>query len=326
MKNVDDPKLKKAYEDMIINFGQTPIQLFKQPHPKRNVSKTNFSYGIVMNEKWNVSSTKQMNYPIQSIKIKEDNFNGYTHGYYNEKSNKIIQWNDNGTISVSQNGKVINLMENIHQMGKMIMAFVDNIIVCGGIDGLIYVFDISNGLKQIGILRGHEQSLKSICISHEYSLIISGDTNGVVIVWDLYSMKIIRSFRHGEAINIIRIQEETGEIVTLSNTLLKHWTINGELIQQCTLSEIPTDAFIINVPEWIPNHLLFTGHIDGSLRVWKLDESLCDGVGDCTSHSHQPKLINACSHHSAEVTCIYIPDDLESIYIGYKDGLLQKLN
>jgi len=35
LESVEEPNLRKAYVDQIHEFGQTPTQLFKQPHPAR---------------------------------------------------------------------------------------------------------------------------------------------------------------------------------------------------------------------------------------------------------------------------------------------------
>ena len=34
---IQDPMERKCLEDMINNFGQTPCQLLKEPHPQRSV-------------------------------------------------------------------------------------------------------------------------------------------------------------------------------------------------------------------------------------------------------------------------------------------------
>ncbi|GAB1219303.1 hypothetical protein ENUP19_0020G0023 [Entamoeba nuttalli] len=325
MKNVDDPKLKAAYEDMIINFGQTPIQLFKQPHPKRNTLKTLFTYGILLSDSWNVLMIKNYSYPIKAISVSVQNFNGLASGIPIEKGNKVLNWNEEGTLSIYQNGKVLGVIENVHPPGKIVCSVCGNIVITGGQAGMICVFDCSVSLKQIGRIRGHKVAVTALCISKDYSIIVSGDEMGCISIWDLHSFKIIRSFEHHACITLIKIQHETGEIVTVSDTDFKHWTINGELIQRAELSQVPTDAYFARIPEWIPCHVFITSHKDGSIKVWRLDETLCLGNGSCNTHEHTPKLLKTCSVHSSEITCFTIADDFSAMYVGYADGLIQKL-
>ena len=41
---ITDPIARRATEDMISNFGQTPSQLFKEPHPKRKTQELALDY------------------------------------------------------------------------------------------------------------------------------------------------------------------------------------------------------------------------------------------------------------------------------------------
>ncbi|ELP90591.1 beige protein, putative [Entamoeba invadens IP1] len=325
MKSVVDEKLKKAYEDMIINFGQTPIQIFKQPHPKRTVPKTGFQYGVLLAENWDIVVTKQHNFPVLSFSVIQQNFVGLPSIIPIEKGGKLLTFTEDGTITVTQNGKTYGVIENVSTPGKIVCSVCDSRIVCGTRDGIIIVYETINGLKEIGRMRGHQRAVEAVDICKEYSIIVSGDESGEIIEWDLHTYKIIRSFNHGEKIHLVKTQTETGDIVTLSKTLLKHWTINGDFIQSIQLSNPPTEALIPNIPEWIPGHILLTGHTDGTIDVWRLDESICLGDGDCPTHQHEPKLLKQHHIHEGKVTALSLSDDFTTLYVGYEDGTAVKV-
>jgi hypothetical protein len=42
--SITDPIARRATEDMISNFGQTPSQLFKEPHPNRKTQEQALIY------------------------------------------------------------------------------------------------------------------------------------------------------------------------------------------------------------------------------------------------------------------------------------------
>ena len=47
LDNEKDPKKRRALEAQISNFGQTPRQIFKEPHPKRmNLSEASSLKGV----------------------------------------------------------------------------------------------------------------------------------------------------------------------------------------------------------------------------------------------------------------------------------------
>ena len=49
LDNEKDPKKRRALEAQISNFGQTPRQIFKEPHPKRmNMSEASSLKGLLL--------------------------------------------------------------------------------------------------------------------------------------------------------------------------------------------------------------------------------------------------------------------------------------
>lgn len=46
--SIRDPNERASLEDQILEFGQTPKQLFTQPHPQRKVASTQLCVGMAM--------------------------------------------------------------------------------------------------------------------------------------------------------------------------------------------------------------------------------------------------------------------------------------
>ena len=112
----------------------------------------------------------------------------------------------------------------------------------------------------------------------------------------------------------------------MNNTQMLHWTINGEIIQEEIFNIPVTTCYLANIPEWIEDHILLTGHADGSINVWKLDDPICESKGNCSEHKHLARFLRKGMYHESPVTCIYLPNDYSYVIIGYQDGTIQKLN
>ncbi|KAL7716489.1 Beige/BEACH domain containing protein [Entamoeba marina] len=302
IEKVQDVKMKKAFEDMIINFGQTPIQLFTQPHPKRNVSENVFNHGVLLSDNWNVIASKQTNGVVKAITVNQQDFNSVNAVIV--RNGKSVVCRGDGSVKIVCGGKVGGVIENAHPPGEIVCDLVGDVLVTGGGEATVNVFNISNGIE----------------------FVTTADEKGLIVLWDLYTLKVIRTFKHGDHVLFVSIQNETGEIVSVSKSLLKHWSINAELIQQASFKQHPTAVCLANIPEWVEGHVLITGHQDGSICCWKLDEEQCLGSGDCSTHQHQPCLIKFCLLYECAVSSFLLTDDNTTLFIGYSDGLIQKIN
>ncbi|KAL7715516.1 Beige/BEACH domain containing protein [Entamoeba marina] len=311
IEKVQDVKMKKAFEDMIINFGQTPIQLFTQPHPKRNVSENVFNHGVLLSDNWNVIASKQTNGVVKAITVNQQDFNSVNAVIV--RNGKSVVCRGDGSVKIVCGGKVGGVIENAHPPGEIVCDLVGDVLVTGGGEATVNVFNISNGIEFVSKLRGHKGRITTISIR-------------LIVLWDLYTLKVIRTFKHGDHVLFVSIQNETGEIVSVSKSLLKHWSINAELIQQASFKQHPTAVCLANIPEWVEGHVLITGHQDGSICCWKLDEEQCLGSGDCSTHQHQPCLIKFCLLYECAVSSFLLTDDNTTLFIGYSDGLIQKIN
>jgi hypothetical protein len=73
-----------------------------------------------------------------------------------------------------------------------------------------------------------------------------------------------------EEINHIDINKSSGWISTCTNFNIFLWTINGELLtKKETGSSKITFVTTTYTKVWDENHLVITGHLNGSIKFWK---------------------------------------------------------
>jgi len=107
---------------------------------------------------------------------------------------------------------------------------------------------------------------------------------------------------HELPITLVRVDDKTGEIATVSGVYLNLWTVNGTLLVSKKTSNVPTapitalaasDGF-----DWMENYSAYvTGHEDGSIRVWGWTWD--SGKRDLC-------LRTQLKAHSAAISCLYI--------------------
>jgi hypothetical protein len=106
---------------------------------------------------------------------------------------------------------------------------------------------------------------------------------------------------HEAPITLIRIDDKTGEISTVSGVYLNLWTINGTLLvskKTSTSNATITALAASDGYEWLENYCAYiTGHEDGSIRVWGWTWE--DGKRNLC-------LRTQLKAHSSSITCLYI--------------------
>jgi len=78
----------------------------------------------------------------------------------------------------------------------------EKIFVVGGSDSIVIVYRIEDSIKEIGRLIGHTKPITCVEISVDYSIIVSIDEDGIVAVWDLQGLKILRTMRCDKVSNV----------------------------------------------------------------------------------------------------------------------------
>eukprot|EP01122_Echinamoeba_exundans_P014023 TRINITY_DN6266_c0_g2_i2.p1 TRINITY_DN6266_c0_g2~~TRINITY_DN6266_c0_g2_i2.p1 ORF type:complete len:3498 (+),score=514.91 TRINITY_DN6266_c0_g2_i2:93-10586(+) len=304
---IDDPLQRQGIIDQINNFGQTPSQLFKKPHPRRQTATSLFSPPLFSNYDRIVSSSFRpagttIGSPIGAIiwpstgdkaTILEKRKIAIK---YPGSSSRVVSWGyDDCSIRLLDGDKTIHAVESPRGSAGQITCCSsdDKYVISGAIDGLVHVYTLeTDGKPRLvrrpnGVLAGHRSPITAIAVSHAFSLIVSADRSGTCLMWDLNSLRFVRVLRASALegfdpsaatirFDIIEIKEDSGLIVTAGGTQLSMWSVNGDLLasRSTSLSQ-PITAFASpHGPTWVRDLSVFvTGHKDGSVRVWRLSEA-----------------------------------------------------
>jgi hypothetical protein len=127
-----------------------------------------------------------------------------------------------------------------------------------------------------------------IKLSQVYSLILTADHDGEIILWDLNRLRSMRRILptqlRGKSIIDVAVNNISGEICICTNTSIFLCSINGELLASVDTSSVLSGSSSLakterdisalalsEGPEWMSNNLIFTGHRNGSLGIWRVN-------------------------------------------------------
>ena len=308
---ITDPIQKQATIDQINNFGQTPHQLFKKPHPPRQAQDkdkmTVAMHPRLLHQAPPTSQPAQLGTgrPIAGI-------------YYVSRNDKLLILDENKCIlagklsrylswghidhslricvlQVSTRHRVLHEAVTVHeglhdgQISKVLATDDQQYIITGGEDGLVNVWRgaSKSKFKQLSLARslcGHTAAITALYASSSYSVLISGSSNCQVLVWDLNRLSLTRRLPiHPAPISAVAVNDLTGDIVTAAGVHLFVWAINGDLVAYVRTGDHGADDAITAVAYSCgPDHdeaCIITGHHNGHIRLWSLmipdDPSVC---------------------------------------------------
>jgi len=203
-------------------------------------------------------------------------------------------------------------------------------------------------------LSGHNVPVSCVDVSRDYSIIVSGGSDGRCIIWDLNEGtcvnyldvspriatksakdKLPSSSSTGEEgeededlydpIVCIDIHGVTGEIVACTSKHITVWSVNGQLEASASVdSRQPRAGDILCCAfsnEWIPGRgrVLLTGHQDGTVTVWDMEPVI---------YALEPielpcKNVLSAGEGTAGITALYIPyHDRTKFYAGNAFGIV----
>ncbi|KAH9262136.1 hypothetical protein BASA82_000814 [Batrachochytrium salamandrivorans] len=296
---IADTVEKQATIGIIHNFGQTPQQLFKKPHPRR---ASDVIQNQAISDIWmSAGSDKLM--AVGACKL-----------FIPPTCNRYIEWDylDNSLrLCQSDNGKTLGVFENLH-IGHVSCAAISDqkLLVTGGSD---------------------MNKVLSIALSRSYSIIVRGGEDCICIIWDMNRQQYIRTlFGHQGPISSICIHEGVGDILTCCETLLRLWNVNGELMLSKSISltfldPVMSCAFYEGRPsESFDSSIIFTGHKKGHVKIWSksfVDWSSEQGDGE-PAYKWDLKCIKTLEPHTSPsaVTLIRTPSSGRLLLIGDVSG------
>lgn len=145
----------------------------------------------------------------------------------------------------------------------------------------------SKKLKLISCFAGHEDTVTCIEISADFNVVISGGRDRQVCIWDYRANCMIRMLNlHTGPLVSLSINSIAGNIITLTKDQLRIYHLNGDLISYQNFVDpvqdlsIPPGRVVLAPPvgEWQDAVVAVTGHKEGQVLLWKLDNRVSASI------------------------------------------------
>ncbi|CAG8446303.1 7064_t:CDS:10 [Dentiscutata erythropus] len=348
---ISDPVERSATTGIIHNFGQTPRQLFTKPHPARS-SDTNDSNNYKFNESVemlvnSISPLLDIRFQVHDIRMSSDrllavstqkilippNYNYYVEWGYSDNSLRLHQ---------TDTKKLVGLYENLHLQTVSCACFADGrTFITGGTDAVICIWRFKWQTKSpecgfMECLRGHSAKINCVTNSRSYSIIISGSDDKTCIIWDLNRMKYVRQLQgHETGVQFVAINDTTGDIATCSGSIIRLWSINGDLLITKNTAQIP-DPILCCVfyegkqNEWFDNDIIITGHKKG---IWNKNLKTNKDLTACKWNlelrhqlKHENRIEPLSPAPAADIVALFPAGNQKILYSGDSSGKVYSWN
>ncbi|KXS11307.1 beach-domain-containing protein [Gonapodya prolifera JEL478] len=326
---IADPIEKQATIGIINNFGQTPRQLFRRPHPKRHPPDPADAFfrihthsELLLQSMYPIQDIQQ---PIAAIQLNSDKITvlGASRALIPPQFTKFVEWGyPDGSVRLCNinDDRVLGIFESMHLGAVTCAQFADEeTLITGGTDSVLCVWKLRKiqGLDFVlaQSLRGHRSSVSCLFVCHSFSTIVSGSVeDDFAIVWDLNRMKYVRSLPNEKGIQAVSMNESTGDIVVCSGTTIRVFTINGDLLLSKTTSPQSSDYImccaIYTSDDERGGDCVITGHRKSGIRLWRVvPESSRDSsnsIGINPGVRWELRLLRSLEYKvdSAPITCV----------------------
>ncbi|XP_076673285.1 lysosomal-trafficking regulator mauve isoform X3 [Andrena cerasifolii] len=150
------------------------------------------------------------------------------------------------------------------------------------------------------VLLAHRSRVTTISLSRAFSIAVTGDASGVIVIWDLNSLTYVRSISCDESypIRLLAISETLGDIAVTYETTksvenasssqseLKVFTINARPVGSVLSRKKITALCYSNAPEGVSVNVIATGLDNGVIRLWsswdlRLVREIVNGTKGC---------------------------------------------
>lgn len=177
---------------------------------------------------------------------------------------------------------------------------------------MIRVKDIEN-LKLYCCLYGHTDVLLNICVSEEWSIIVSGSADKTCIIWDSNRYSYVRSLTgHEGGVNAVSVSKGNGDIVTScddkNGSVLRLWSLNGTLIRKVNVPEKILCLEFTNGCEGLARNIVAGGLKNGQIWIWDASDLRL--------------LVKLQGGHTAPVTAIGFNNDFTQLVSGDEIGFV----
>ncbi|XP_033358417.1 lysosomal-trafficking regulator isoform X2 [Bombus vosnesenskii] len=162
----------------------------------------------------------------------------------------------------------------------------------------VVISKIDFTLTPASVLLAHRSRITTVFLSRAFSIAVSGDSSGVIVIWDLNSLTYIRSIfcEQNYPIRLLSISETLGDIAvtyeipsentSTSQSELKVFTINARAVGSILSRRRITALCYSNAPEGVSVNVIATGLDNGVIRLWsswdlRLVREIINGIKGC---------------------------------------------
>ena len=332
--SIEDPVEREAQWAIVRSFGQTPKQLLLRPHVARDPRAVEPMKQFIHTRRGKppeIIWTKTLPDAVHSLSVSPDGViaAGPRHQVVPNLGLLIMwgAWDDALRVCILETGKEVVSMQELHDDSPVCVVAPSGrgLVASGGDTGLVSVYRIRVGRKdgrkeilisRVATLSGHSKAVATIAMSISFSVILSGSTDGTVVIWDLNQYSYVRSLAvHEGPITCLSVSDSTGDIASVCRcrrspgvaSRLHLWSINATLVATGDTDIEITSLLMSSMTDGFNPNIVVTGMEDGSVRIWDmLDLQPLTLLGD-------PRFISP-------VTALHLTDDGASLIVGYEDG------
>ncbi|KAG8138665.1 hypothetical protein E2320_001489 [Naja naja] len=315
---IPDETQRKALEGFISNFGQTPCQLLKEPHPAR-FSAENAAKRVSRLDTYSPNifeNLDQLKLFFVEVTVSANGLLG-THSWlpYDKNISNYFSFTKDSTVSNPKTQRCLYgpFVPGAELSSKMLVVSHDGKLLFSGghWDNSLRVTSLSKG-KVVGhihrhidttclvwqvlqqVLYGHEDEVTCVGISTELDMAVSGSKDGSILV---------HTIRRGQFIKSLKPPCESSLPVTISNLVVGH---EGQIVVQTIhLSSVPLEEQVTSM--CVTEDFVVLGTLQCLLQIRDL-QRLKLAI---------PSLIMKVPIHSVSVT-----KEKSHILVGLEDGKL----
>jgi hypothetical protein len=299
---IQDPRERLSSINIIHNFGQTPYQVFTRAHPAREDTQHRFK-GLDNSAEDLTGPTVVMELPDRvahmswSTKHERLICSSPFRLHVPPSFDKYMEFGfcDGSIRFFSMDGKKqLAMFEHLHIGPPSAAVFLDNrTLVTAGADSVVSIWNVDSSSKLVNVLLrtglfGHRYPVTTLAASKHFMALLSADTSGRVLMWDINSNEFVRELETaGAEIKAAKISNATGEVLLAKERIVKVFTLNGDVIlkqdvcdDEVEADEVTTCAWYESVKqEWTQRIVVVTGHRTGVVKVRSLHNTYLFGIG-----------------------------------------------
>lgn len=215
LDSISDENERRAITGIIHNFGQTPLQIFQEPHPQRHFYVPKMIHPSIWADMNSFPGLLcQPDTQAQGLRRNLEHNTAAKYIKWGRNDDAIFFWKCCPFLDIDMKSGSELLPLKLHsfcglEIGSQTYEFIhftritafsfwkEDQFITGDQCGLIKVWQYSNAesskhLKHMGSLYGHLTEIKDLKTYDGYNLLLSVDSSGVVYLWDMINFQIIR--------------------------------------------------------------------------------------------------------------------------------------